>query len=381
MNNIKITIKKELRSIVRDKKTFITLLTMPLIGMLFVIFYGAVFDKNEVLEPYKVGVDFELNTIENIVSSECQLETIKYDNLDEMKKSYKDKDIRAYIDYNEKEKKYYFYTDNSQEGYQLRSLITGYFETLKNNELLTYISGEGIDYEEVTEKYNYELKELKGSDYLLVIIYSSLFMLIFSGVIQTSQSMAISTTVTEKESGTLETILSFPISQKELITGKYIANFIASACASIIEFLSIILTLVLSSHYFESFSKLNFTVSPKSLIIGLIICLTSSLIIPALATLLVANAKTAKEAGIKLGFLQYLSMIPVFTNMLSIKTESLVYYAIPIVNSVQSLMDIFSNNFNVTNILVTIISTLVLSLITIFIIIKKYNQEKVLFGD
>lgn len=381
MNNIKITIKKELRSIVRDKKTFITLLTMPLIGMLFVIFYGAVFDKNEVLEPYKVGVDFELNTIENIVSSECQLETIKYDNLDEMKKSYKDKDIRAYIDYNEKEKKYYFYTDNSQEGYQLRSLITGYFETLKNNELLTYISGEGIDYEEVTEKYNYELKELKGSDYLLVIIYSSLFMLIFSGVIQTSQSMAISTTVTEKESGTLETILSFPISQKELITGKYIANFIASACASIIEFLSIILTLVLSSHYFESFSKLNFTVSPRSLIIGLIICLTSSLIIPALATLLVANAKTAKEAGIKLGFLQYLSMIPVFTNMLSIKTESLVYYAIPIVNSVQSLMDIFSNNFNVTNILVTIISTLVLSLITIFIIIKKYNQEKVLFGD
>ena len=381
MNNIKITIKKELRSIVRDKKTFITLLTMPLIGMLFVIFYGAVFDKNEVLNPYKVGVDFELNTIENIVSSECQLETIKYDNLDEMKKAYKDKDIRAYIDYNEKEKKYYFYTDNSQEGYQLRSLITGYFESLKNNELLTYISGEGIDYEEVTEKYNYELKELKGSDYLLVIIYSSLFMLIFSGVIQTSQSMAISTTVTEKESGTLETILSFPISQKELITGKYIANFIASACASIIEFLSIILTLVLSSHYFESFSKLNFTVSPKSLIIGLIICLTSSLIIPALATLLVANAKTAKEAGIKLGFLQYLSMIPVFTNMLSIKTESLVYYAIPIVNSVQSLMDIFSNNFNVTNILVTIISTLVLSLITIFIIIKKYNQEKVLFGD
>ena len=381
MNNIKITIKKELRSIVRDKKTFITLLTMPLIGMLFVIFYGAVFDKNEVLNPYKVGVDFELNTIENIVSSECQLETIKYDNLDEMKKAYKDKDIRAYIDYNEKEKKYYFYTDNSQEGYQLRSLITGYFESLKNNELLTYISGEGIDYEEVTEKYNYEFKELKGSDYLLVIIYSSLFMLIFSGVIQTSQSMAISTTVTEKESGTLETILSFPISQKELITGKYIANFIASACASIIEFLSIILTLVLSSHYFESFSKLNFTVSPKSLIIGLIICLTSSLIIPALATLLVANAKTAKEAGIKLGFLQYLSMIPVFTNMLSIKTESLVYYAIPIVNSVQSLMDIFSNNFNVTNILVTIISTLVLSLITIFIIIKKYNQEKVLFGD
>lgn len=381
MNNIKITIKKELRSIVRDKKTFITLLVMPLIGIFFVIFYGAAFDQNEVLEPYKIGVDFELNTIENIVSSEYQLETIKYDNLDEMKKSYKNEDISAYIDYNEEDKKYYFYADNSQDGYQLQSLITAYFESLKNNELITYITGEGIDYEEVTANYDYEFKELEGSDYMLIIIYSSLFMLIFSGVISTSQSMAISTTVTEKESGTLETILSFPISQKELIIGKYIANYIASACASIIEFLSILLTLVISSHYFESFSKLNFTVSTKNVVLGLIVCLTASLIISALATILVANSKTAKEAGIKLGFLQYLSIIPVFTNMLSISTDSLLYYAIPIVNSIQTLMDIFSNNFNIVNILTTITSTLVLSLVTIFLIIKKYNQEKVLFGD
>ena len=153
MNNIIITIKKELRSIVRDKKTFITLLAMPLIGMFFVIVYGVMFDQNQVLEPYKVGIDFEPNIIENIVSSEYQLETVKYDNLGEMEKSYKDKDINAYIDYNKEEKKYYFYTDNSQDGYQLQSLIKGYFESLKNNELITYVAGEGIDYEEINAKY------------------------------------------------------------------------------------------------------------------------------------------------------------------------------------------------------------------------------------
>ena len=77
-----------------------------------------------------------------------------------MEKSYKDKDINAYIDYNKEEKKYYFYTDNSQDGYQLQSLIKGYFESLKNNELITYVAGEGIDYEEINAKYNYEFKEL-----------------------------------------------------------------------------------------------------------------------------------------------------------------------------------------------------------------------------
>lgn len=381
MNNIKITIKKELRSIIRDKKTFITLLAMPLIGMFFVVIYGVMFDQNQVLNPYKVGIDFEPNTIENIVSSEYQLETVKYDNLSDMEKSYQKKEISAYIDYNEEEKKYYFYADNSQDGYQLQNLIRGYFESLKNNELINYVTGEGIDYEEITAKYNYEFKELEGSDFILVTIYSTLFMLIFAGIISTSQSMAISTTVTEKESGTLETILSFPVSQKELILGKYFANFIASSIASIIEFLSVLITLIISSHYFVSFSNLNISVSAKSILIGLGVSLTSAFVISALSTIIVANTKTAKEAGIKLSVLQYVSMIPMFTNILSISTDSLIYYAIPIVNCVQILMDIFSNNFNTLNILMTIVSTIILSCITVFLIIKKYNQEKVLFGD
>lgn len=381
MNNIKITIKKELRSIIRDKKTFITLLAMPLIGIFFVIIYGVMFDQNQVLNPYKVGINFEPNTIENIVSSEYQLETIQFNNLESMEKSYKQKDISAYIDYNEEEKKYYFYADNSQDGYQLQNLIRGYFESLKNNELINYVTGEGIDYEEITAKYNYEFKELEGSDFILVTIYSTLFMLIFAGIISTSQSMAISTTVTEKESGTLETILSFPVSQKELILGKYFANFIASSIASIIEFLSVLITLIISSHYFVSFNNLNISVSARSILIGLGVSLTSAFVISALSTIIVANTKTAKEAGIKLSVLQYVSMIPMFTNILSISTDSIIYYAIPIVNCVQILMDIFSNNFNTINILVTIISTLILSCITVFLIIKKYNQEKVLFGD
>lgn len=381
MNNIKITIKKELRSIIRDKKTFITLLAMPLIGIFFVIIYGIMFDQNQVLNPYKVGINFEPNTIENIISSEYQLETIQFNSLESMEKSYKQKDISAYIDYNKEEKKYYFYADNSQDGYQLQNLIRGYFESLKNNELINYVTGEGIDYEEITAKYNYEFKELEGSDFILVTIYSTLFMLIFAGIISTSQSMAISTTVTEKESGTLETILSFPVSQKELILGKYFANFIASSIASIIEFLSVLITLIISSHYFVSFNNLNISVSARSILIGLGVSLTSAFVISALSTIIVANTKTAKEAGIKLSVLQYVSMIPMFTNILSISTDSIIYYAIPIVNCVQILMDIFSNNFNTLNILVTIISTLILSCITVFLIIKKYNQEKVLFGD
>lgn len=380
MNNIKITIKKELRSIIRDKKTFLTLLAMPLIGMFFVVLYGIMFDNTATVDTYQIGIDYNVTTIEKILLSEYHLEQEIYQNKQELEQAYQEKEIKAYIHYNQEEQKYYFYTDSGQDGIQIQSLITNYFETLKNNELINEITGYGIDYEQIVHKYNYEYIELSGNNYLLITIYSTLFMLIFAGIISTSQSMAVSTTVTEKESGTLETILSFPISQKELILGKYLANFIASAAASIIEFLSVLITLIISTKYFISFKSLNITVTPFSIITGLIISLSSSIIISSLATLLVANTNSSKEAQIKLSILSYLSMIPMFTNILSITPDTIFYYLIPIVNCVQILMDIFSNNYNILYILITLISTIIISAITIYLVIKKYKSEKVLFG-
>ena len=381
MNSIKVTIKKELRSIIRDKKTFLTLLIMPLIGIFFVIIYGFIFEESGMQSSYDIGINFEPTTVEKIYFSEYELITHKYETLEEMKKAYNNKEISAYIEYNKENKKYYYYTNNSQEGYQLQTLIYTYFETIKSNELITYIAGEGIDYEEVVSKYDNEYIELKGPDYFLTTIYSSLFMLIFTGIISTSQSMAISTTVTEKESGTLETILSFPISKKNLILGKYLANFIASAIASVIEFASILTTLIISKNFFSVMNSLEISVDFSNVLIGLVICIISALLISALSTLLVATVKTAKEGQIKLSFLQYLSMIPMFANILNITTSSPLFYSIPIMNSVQILMDIFLNNTNLINILTTILSSIVLSILTIIVIIKKYNQEKVLFGE
>ena len=86
MNNIIITIKKELRSIVRDKKTFITLLAMPLIGMFFVIVYGVMFDpdlKKEIIKE-------DLYTIDDF-SKRVNDTGVKVDLIGEISKKYQDK--------------------------------------------------------------------------------------------------------------------------------------------------------------------------------------------------------------------------------------------------------------------------------------------------
>ena len=62
-NNIKTTIFKELRGIVRDKKSMSTIIYMPLIIPIFVLLMGFMFDVIGNTD-YNIGVNYELTTEE-----------------------------------------------------------------------------------------------------------------------------------------------------------------------------------------------------------------------------------------------------------------------------------------------------------------------------
>ena len=67
MRNIKITIKKELRAIIRDKKSLLMMALTPLFIPLFVILMAYVYDfmTREGENIYSVGVNYNLSDIEN----------------------------------------------------------------------------------------------------------------------------------------------------------------------------------------------------------------------------------------------------------------------------------------------------------------------------
>ena len=59
--NIIITIKKELRSIFRDKKTLKNIFLLPLLIPVFVFLYGYVYDSMDEEKSYLVGIDYKLS--------------------------------------------------------------------------------------------------------------------------------------------------------------------------------------------------------------------------------------------------------------------------------------------------------------------------------
>ena len=189
--------------------------------------------------------------------------------------------------------------------------------------------------------------------------------------------MATTAIATEKEHGTLETILTLPITTTELLLGKYISTVLIGLISSIVGFAITIISILISSNYFDIYKE--FSISPVAIILGIIICVVASMVIAGLAITVTSSSKSYKEAQAAGQTLELVSMIPMFVQILNI-SSSTVFYLIPILSHSTILMDLYSGNINYMNIAITIISSIVYAIIIFTFLIKKFKSEKVLFG-
>ncbi len=380
-NSIIVTIKKEIRSILRDKKTLITLLIFPLLIPAMIFLYSYIYDADTQEEQYNIAIDYEIdNTVKSIIE-ECNLNTTYYNSLEEMEESYNNKEISGYIHYDKENNNYIIYTnEDSQEGMYTTSYITTYLETYNDYLAKIYLISEDIDVDYAYNNLSYEIEDLEGENFILEIIFSIAFTYIIMSIVLACTNMATSATAVEKENGTLETLLTFPIRANELIIGKYLASFIVGLIASIIGLILTVLSILIASNLFTMFATIPIKINILTILIGIITCVSASLFITGISIAITSSSKTYKEAQSSSQVLSILTVIPMMISLIGIDINT-TYYLIPIANYVQLLMDIFSQNFNLLNIIIVIISTIIYVIIVITFITKQYKKEKVLFGE
>lgn len=380
-NSIIITIKKELRSILRDKKTLITLLVFPILIPLMIFLYSYIYDNQTQDEFYNIAVNYELNTTEKSLLKDCYLNPKYYKSLSSMKKAYKENEVSGYIDYNKEKNTYTIYTNkDSEEGMYVANYVTTYLDSYNNYLAKLYLTGEDIDIDKAYNNFDYKIKDLEGENFILEIIFSISFTYIIMSIVLAGTNMATSATAVEKENGTLETLLTFPVKASELIIGKYLATVIVGLIASLIGLILTIGSISIASHLFEMFKTINFSINIETILIGIITCISASLFISGLSIAVTSFAKTYKEAQSSSQVLSILTVIPMMVSLIGIKINT-IYYLIPIANYVQLLMDIFSKNFNYLNISIVLISSIIYVIVVISYIIAQYKSEKVLFGE
>lgn len=382
MSNILITFKKELRSILRDKKTLLSLFIFPIMIPVMIILYGTIYDNIENEETNtNIGVNYTVSENEKTILDSLNMTYSEYKSEEEMQQEYENGNITAYISYNEDEKKYTIYSDMSgTDGMTANALIYEYLEAYSQTLTNEYLLNQNINLEEAYNHFTIEEKELGNNNYVITLVLSISLTYTILSICMATGNMAVAATASEKENGTLETILTFPIKKTELIIGKYFSSVAIGMIAGLVSLIFMIAGLFVAKSHYTIFENFELILNSVSIIGSILTIISASIFIGGIALVLTAFTKSYKEAQSKISSLTMLAMIPMFISLMGIEVTK-TYYLIPICNYVQVLNDLFTNSINMTNVLITTGSTIIYVIIVITYIVKAYNSEKILFTD
>lgn len=381
-NNIFITIKKELRSVFRDKKTIIMILAFPLMIGVLIFLYG--FMDTEMVgddkTKYKIGINYTPTEVEQVYIKEMQLEAKEYRSNEALKEAYNNGDLEAYI-LKENDTYTIYIDDSDMTATTVGTLVESYLSSYNKYLGDLYLYQNNIDPEVVYDNIQIEFKNVDGEEtsataLMLTMVMGIAFSYIIISISLATINMATSAIATEKENGTLETILTLPITTNELIIGKYLATVIIGLCSSIMGFIITLVSIKIASLKFEIYKE--FTMNFPTIALGILICFVASCLIAGLAIAATSSSKSYKEAQAAGQTLEIISMIPMFIQVLDVNTTTYFYF-IPILSHTTILMDLYSNNINYMNLLYTIISTIIYTVIILKFLLTKFKSEKVLF--
>ena len=378
-NNIKTTIFKELRGIIRDKKSLQKLILYPLLIPLIILLFGGLFDSvNE--SRYRVGTNYELTNDERIIVRDLKnIEIEAFNNKEKIEEAYKNGEIQGYII--KEDNRYTIYADESQNsGEIIMSLATTYLESY--NEVLgtNYLEKKGIDPEKVYKSITIETESLvkEENNVMTTMVFSLVITYLIMIVVLVCVVVVTDATSGEKERGTLETILTFPIKSKELVLGKYLATSILGFLVGLISYLLSIPTIIIGKELFKSYKEIVFTTNITSILLVIFVILLSALLSAGICMALAGKAKTYKEAQSSLQFISLLPMIPYFLKVMEV--DNFIFNLIPIANCGSLLNDIVMNTINTNSLIVIIVTTVVYTALILVYISKQYKKEETLFS-
>lgn len=370
-------LKKEVLSIIKDRKTLLIMLLTPLLVPFVILLYGwlgETIDNTE--KTHTIGINYELSDYEKELLDELHLEPVVYNTLGELSAGYENDEYLAYIFKDEKGKYTIYSNEGSTDGMMAsgyaQSYLQSYNQYLGNLKLI----GEDLDPEEIYGDIEFETVKLSETSYMDNMMFSMATTYIIMIICITASTVTTDSIAGEKERGTLETLLTFPITKRNIIAGKYLSIFGACTINTILSLILMYVGIFANNMIFKTdmhglkFSTIFYT---------LIICILASVIISGICLGLASKAKTHKEAQQTLSSISMFSLVPMLLTLTGTKT-TIMLAIIPIIGNQFVLNDIVYGSLDPVNLIAVVISNLVVATIIIRVVAKLYSSEKVLFS-
>ena len=379
-NNLWNILKKELRELFRDKKSLAMMLVIPIFIPLLVIGMSALFESqmNVDTEEYnKIGFSYELSEVEESIAKEMDIDVV-HGTTKELKEKYEEGNIDLYI--TKKDNHYTIHSDGSDNSSYASSLMETYFNTYKEVLQQESLSKQKINPDDILNIITVDEKVVEEDNFFASYIKNYAFLFILMAITVSATYPATDTTAGERERGTLETLLTFPIKSKDIIIGKFLGVTVSSIITGLLSLALAVISLFISKDMFTIYESVNTMYSLSSIIYAVVVIVTYSFFISGLCIAIASTSKTFKEAQSALTPLTFISLFPgMIAFMIGITTNTIISI-IPFLNFTTIFTDITAGNINVLHIFLMMLSTVIYISIVFYYIIKQYKSEKVLFA-
>ena len=381
MNKTLLILKKELREVFRDKKSLAMMLIIPVLIPLIIIGMSALFESEtstDVNTYNKIGFNYELSDIELEILDSLEID-YSINDTEDLEEEFNKQEINSYIT---KENNHYVinYDSANIESSGSASLAESFLETYKSVLEENYLSNNNVDISEFNNLLTYEEKTQEQQNYFANYIVNYAFLFILMAITVSATYPATDATAGEKERGTLETLLTFPIKSKDIIIGKLLSVTLSSIITGVLGLILSVLAIIYVGNTYDIYSGTELLNAPI-IIYALIIIIAYSIMISGLCIAIASMSKSFKEAQSALTPLTFIAFFPGMIVFMIDISNNAILSLIPFINFSMIFTDVTNNNLNILYLILMFISTIVIITIVITYIIRQYKSEKILFNE
>lgn len=396
---LKTLYKKEIMDVIRDKKTIFAMVVLPIIlyPMLFLgimqvmllinssqkertyyIAYDNVADVHrQELNEWIAGDDDELDYVIKEVESPNPAEELEKEEID------------AYLTTKVTDSQVVYeihYLSAITNSTTVSDMLEEEIESLSKKKSEENAKAQGLDVQKILYPLDVTFKDASSTESSLGSILGSIVpFLLITSILMGAMYPAIDITAGEKERGTLETLLTLPIGNAELIVSKFLS---VATVAIVSVFINVISMGGIAVYLYATMSSLSsgmgeFKVGSfvPAILITLVCVIAFALFISAVVMCICAFAKSFKEANnytspltIVVILASYISFVPNIE--LNMKTAF-----IPVANICLLIKNLLIFKYDFGVIMMVLLSNVAYAFVAVWFLSKIYNSESVLFGE
>lgn len=393
---MRIVAKKEIMEFVRDWRTIVALILVPLMlfPLLFIAFPLVMQNEAEELQELNVEILVQSDYIDEDILQGLNQSNISISivplppELDSLSDPLNDSSLLRSYEYDailrlEQRNETWFYSvlflSTSEQSTEARNRVLDVLNTWETNETIERIEAGGLDPDSTLNPLRWDgiisdadvaTKGEQAGMLLSLFIPFVLALWTASAAVQP----AIDMTVGERERGTLESLLSLPLSRSELLMGKWLAVVTITGVGVALQITGLLFGIAFLAEDLVNVPSISIA---SVLLLTLAVGLYGTMIV-ALYLALAMRSKSVKEAGTVLTPITLAMIVPILlTQFINLDDVESFWFAIPFVNVLLALRELLLDRVILEHVIIWISVSIFVSFLTIRYAAKQFSREDI----